>query len=371
MGPGKNESHISCFAKTLQEDYDKLCNLDVLGLQDHPMGDQNMVHEEFKESLQSNPNGSYITCLPWKPVHPPLKDNATSAKARMGRLLKKMERDPDSLRQYHNIIQDQINQGIVEPAPDVPTGDNVFYLPHRPVIKESAETTKMRIVYDASSSETAQAASLNDCLETGPPLQPLLHNVVVRNRLCPIGLTADVKQAFHQIWIQPKDRDVFRFFWISDLDHKDFVTLHFTRVPFGCVSSPFLLGATLQEHLNTLEQNYPETVAELRNDLYVDDVISGGTCEQEVTKVKEEAKEIFDQGGFTLHKWHCSVASLEEPENNDSEQTYSKESLGTKTGEAKILGLKWNKLNDTLAVDFTTGGPILPCVINLLRYIFI
>jgi hypothetical protein len=99
-----------------------------------------------------------------------------------------------------------------------------------------------------------------------------------------------------------KDRDVFRFFGISDLD--------------PCASSPFLLGATLQEHLSTLEQKYPETVAELRNDLYVDDVISGGTCEQEVTKVKEEAKEIFDQGGFTLHKWHCSVASLEEPENN-------------------------------------------------------
>ena len=280
MGPGKNESHISYFAKTLQEDYEKLCNLDVLGLQDHPMGDQNMVHEEFKESLQRNPDGSYITFLPWKPVHSPLKDNATSAKARLGRLLKKMQRDPDCLRQYHNIIQDQINQGIVEPAPDVPTGDNIFYLPHRPVIKESAETTKMRIVYDASSSETAQAASLNDCLETGPPLQPLLHNVVVRNRLCPIGLTADVKQAFLQIWIQPKDRDVFRFFWISDLDHKDIVTLRFTRVPFGCVSSPFLLGATLQEHLNTLELNYTETVAELRNYLYVDDVISGGTCEQ-------------------------------------------------------------------------------------------
>ena len=105
--------------------------------------------------------------------------------------------------------------------------------------------------------------------------------------------------------------------------------------------------------MNTLEQNYPESVAELRNDLYVDDVISGGTCEPEVTKVKEEAKKIFHQGGFTLHKWHCSVASLEEPENNDSEQTYAKESLGTKTGEAKILGLKWNKLKDTLAVDFT------------------
>ena len=352
MGPGKNESQINYFAKTSQEDYQKLCSLDVLGLQEHGDENLNMVHEEFKESLQRKPDGSYITCLPWKPLHPPLKDNATIGRARLERLLKKMERDPVGLQQYHMIIQDQITQGIVEPAPETPTGDKIFYLPHRPVIKESAETTKIRIVYDASSSENTQSVSLNDCLETGPPLQPLLHDVIVRNRLCPIGLTADVKQAFHQIWIEPKDRDVFRFFWISDLEKKKVVTLRFTRVPFGCVSSPFLLGATLQEHLNTLEQQYPETVAELRKDLYVDDVISGGTCEKEVIKVKQEAKEIFSEGHFTLHKWHCSLPSIEEEESNDLEQTFAKESLGTKTGEAKILGLKWNKFEDSLAVDF-------------------
>ena len=34
------------------------------------------------------------------------------------------------------------------------------------------------------------------------------------------------------------------------------------------------------------------------------------------------------------------------------EQTFAKKSLGTKPGEAKILGLKWNKFEDSLAVDF-------------------
>ena len=126
----------------------------------------------------------------------------------------------------------------------------------------------------------------------GPPLQPLLHDVMVRNRLNPIGLTADVKQAFHQIWIKPKDRDAFRFYWTSDLENK-MAILRFTRVPFGCVSSPFLLGATLQEHLSSLEKEYSETVAELKMDLYVDDVITGGVQEEEVVKVKQEAKEEF------------------------------------------------------------------------------
>ena len=47
----------------------------------------------------------------------------------------------------------------------------MFYLPHRPVIRELAETTKLRIVYDASSKPTKISASLNGCLETGPSLQ--------------------------------------------------------------------------------------------------------------------------------------------------------------------------------------------------------
>ena len=69
-------------------------------------------------------------------------------------------------------------------------------------------------------------------------------------------------------------------------------------------------------------------------------------------KVKQEAKEMFSKGRFTLHKWHCSLSSIEEEESNDLEQTFAKESLGTKTGKAKILGLKWNKFEDSLAVDF-------------------
>jgi hypothetical protein len=51
-----------------------------------------------------------------------------SAKAGLGRLLKKMERDPDSLRQYHNIIQDQINRRIVEAAPGDPITSFIYHI---------------------------------------------------------------------------------------------------------------------------------------------------------------------------------------------------------------------------------------------------
>ena len=62
--------------------------------------------------------------------------------------------------------------------------------PHHAVIRRDAETTKLRIVYDASSKETKNGTSLNDCLHTGPSLNPLLFDILVRfreNKIAPGG----------------------------------------------------------------------------------------------------------------------------------------------------------------------------------------
>ena len=48
-------------------------------------------------------------------------------------------------------------------------------MPHEPVIRQNAESTKVRIVYDASVRATPTSSlSLNDCLETSTALQNLL-----------------------------------------------------------------------------------------------------------------------------------------------------------------------------------------------------
>ena len=70
---------------------------------------------------------------------------------------------------YWEIIEDQKEEGIVETTPVVPSGQE-FYIPHKAVIRESAESTKLRIVYAESTSESPQHPSLNDCLQPGPPL---------------------------------------------------------------------------------------------------------------------------------------------------------------------------------------------------------
>ena len=75
--------------------------------------------------------------------------------------------------EYKKIIQEQINEGIIEKVNETKTSEKEkeLYLSHRPVIRESAETTEIRVVYEASAKPNKDSASLNECLETGSSLQ--------------------------------------------------------------------------------------------------------------------------------------------------------------------------------------------------------
>ena len=109
------------------------------------------------------------------------------------------------LEQFHEVMLDQINTGILEPIPDQISGNQVHYILHHAVFKENAETTKLIIVYDCSSKESSNVPSLNDCLETGPLLQPKLFDILVRNRLKRFVITGDVQKVFLQIHIDDRD----------------------------------------------------------------------------------------------------------------------------------------------------------------------
>ena len=95
---------------------------------------------------------------------------------------------------------------------------------------------------------------------------------------------------------------------------------------------------------------YPDCVRELRQGIYVDDINLGATSVKETKQLKDYTIEIFKDGGFTLHKWHSNVKELEEGIVKEDETSFAKESLGTKQSEVKLLGVEWNKDEDTIAV---------------------
>ena len=151
---------------------------------------------------------------------------------RLSSLVRRLKQNPQLLDQYDEIIQEQLEQQIIEEVKEEPKGPE-FYIPHKPVIRETAESTKTRIVYDASARANEKSPSLNDCLETGPPPQNLMWSVLVRNRFKPVALAGDMKQAFLQIRIREEDRDSLRFHWIKSKDPSQVQVYRFTRALFG------------------------------------------------------------------------------------------------------------------------------------------
>ena len=144
--------------QTSQPDYESLCCLDVLGLEDTREHNQFDVYNEFKEQLTRSPEGRYETGLPWKGNHPTLKNNRQGSLRRLTSLQTRLEKK-GLTEQYAAVIQGQLEHGVIEEPPEQSKGIE-FYPLHKEVIREGAATTKLRVVYDASAKPTPQDPSL-------------------------------------------------------------------------------------------------------------------------------------------------------------------------------------------------------------------
>ena len=84
--------------------------------------------------------------------------------------------------------------------------------------------------------------------------------------------------------------------------------------------------------------------------------MTGGATVEKVQIKKETATEIFNDASFTMNKWHSNAKEL--GSNKDSPQihdelSYAKQQFGTNpTSETKMLGVPWDKQNDTPKVAF-------------------
>ena len=192
-----------------------------------------------------------------------------------------------------------------------PGPGKTHYLPHHPVIRRDKETTKLRVVYDASAKMNGNP-SLNDCLYSGPSLLPSIADVLMRFRFHKVALVADIEKAFLMVSISPSDRDALRFIWLDDI-HKDNpkeVVYRFCRVVFGVTSNPFLLNATIKQHLQKYANGNPELVKPLLNSFYVDDMTSGESTVERGFDLFVNSRKIMAEGGFNLRKSQSNSPQL-------------------------------------------------------------
>ncbi|KAK2548025.1 hypothetical protein P5673_031844 [Acropora cervicornis] len=183
--------------------------------------------------------GRYRVRLPFKEDHDLLPDNFASC----------LSVKPDVSRQYNAVIREQLKQGIIKDV-DQGTTDSVgkvHYIPHHEVICVDKETTKLRVVYDASAKAQSTTPNLNDCLYTCPPLSSLIYDILLRFRVHKVVTSGDIEKAFLNVSGDPRNGDYLRFLWVDDTRSKQSnpQVYRFARVGFRICSSPFLLNATI------------------------------------------------------------------------------------------------------------------------------
>ena len=195
-----------------------------------------------------------------------------------------LKRNPEILKEYDDVTIKQENEGIVETVDlsvtqNIPGG--VHYIPHPEVIRRDKATSKLRVVYDASTRNNGP--SLNDCLEAGPSLLPKIFEIMARFRSYTIGITNDIQSAFLNIRVEEKDRDYLRFLWFDDITKSlpEVIVKRFTSVLFGVSSSPFLIGDPIICHMEQFNDIEPEIIFKFLQDLYMNDSISGSQTSHE------------------------------------------------------------------------------------------
>ena len=350
-------------ARDLERELHSFWSIESMGI----IENESVVQAQFEEHV-SFVDGRYVVSLPWKDSSLSLPDNYDLSLRRLNGLYKRLKRDPELLKRYDSVIREQIKSGIVVPVNDTESNTNcVHYMPHHAVLKHERTTTKLRVVYDASAK--TEGPSLNECLFVGPSLNEKIFAILVRFSMYPIMIVADIEKAFLMIKVTETDQDVLRFLWYKDIsvDKPEIQVLKFTRVVFGVGPSPYLLNATIAQHLRLFEEMYPSTVQKIKQSIYVDDVVMGATSVREAYSLYKESKEIFGMGGFNLRKFvtNCTklqglidssvygISVISETTESYAQTALSGETEILKSLQQRVLGVTWCRASDELIVDLS------------------
>ena len=330
---------------------------------------EDCVIHRFEKDISFN-GERYVTKLPFRPDHPPLPDNEFVCQKRLKSMHGKLVKDEEVALKYDAVIKQYERERIVERVPDEErynTSNGVHYLPHRGVINEERETTKLRVVFDASC-KVGKSPSLNNCLYPGPNLISKIFDILLRFRMNPIAMISDIKQAFNQVEIDPEHQDFLRFLWYENpLDSSSpLIPYRFLRLVMALTSSPFILNATIRHHLQKFEASDSVFVKEFLKDLYVDDVPSGSATLTEAKRFYEKSSSMLKSGGFHLRKWNSNSKELQA----FFDEKESPELKGSSRLK-KVLGVEWDLDSDEFLFRFdeviNLAKSLLPTKRNVLK----
>ena len=215
---------------------------------------------------------------------------------------KRLLRNTDEGKAYCDVIEQYIEKGYVRKVErDENFPNNKWYLPHFPVIRHDKDTTKTRIVFDAS--VVHKGVSLNDCIHQGPKLQNELFDVLLRFRRNEIALVCDIAEMYLQIKLKPIDRPYHRFLWRSLDTSKPPDEYEFNSLVFGVNCSPFLAQYIARKNAEDNIETYPLASKTVLKSTYMDDSMDSVTDIEEAVKLYHELSTLWGKAHMHARKW--------------------------------------------------------------------
>ncbi|XP_011176357.2 uncharacterized protein LOC105208249 [Solenopsis invicta] len=218
VGPAGSSDRTLSLQCRIEKDLSSLVR-NFWQLDDLPTGPAPLIPSEqecedlYRRSHNRQSDGRYVVRLP---VVAPLSDLAATKHAASRALTgteKQLARD-DRLRQmYLDFMRQYEDLGHMTPVQtDRDAGDRVSYLPHHGVLREASSTTKLRVVFNGSTT-VLSGDSLNRSFLVGQNLLPPLADVLLRWRLPRYVLATDIEKMYRLILVHPEDRDLQRILW--------------------------------------------------------------------------------------------------------------------------------------------------------------
>lgn len=313
--------------------------------------DERRTEEIYERTTKRENDGRYIVELPFRTDPPVLPSNSREiAIKRWKSLENRLEKSPKLKRDYNQVIEEYLALNHLEriDRESETRTENCVYLPHHAVIREDKETSRTRVVFDASCKGN-NGVSLNDALLIGPQLIEELRAIMLRWRKHKIAFIADIEKMYRQIRIERNQTDYQRIVWRSD-PTEPLGEYRLLTVTFGTSCAPYLAVKTLRRTAMDEGSNFPEAKRIILHDFYMDDLLSGKDNIEEAIEVQRQITTILKLGGFKLQKW-CSNSTefMKELQDKEIFEESNRTEIQIKE-KIKTLGVTWEVQGDKLTI---------------------
>jgi hypothetical protein len=299
----------------------------------------------FLDTTKRLPDGRYEVRLPFiVNKKEKLGETKPLAYAQFKNLEKRLENNISLKEEYQKFMNEYLTLNHMIPCNGtIPE----CFLPHHGVIRSESTTTKLRVVFNASS-KTTSGHSLNDTMYKGPNLQQDLQTLIIKWRQYKYVYCADIEKMYRQIMVHPEDQCYQKILW-RDSNKKPIQSYQLTTVTYGTKPAPFLAMMCLKQLASDEKVNFPDATKALEEHFYMDDYCGGAHSIEKAKELKNNLIMLLQKGGFNLRKWTSNESQLLDnlQMSKRKHQTFEfKEIDSTKT-----LGLGWNPNKDAFLFE--------------------